>query len=462
MTTNSNETSRPVSCTLAKAASYALVEISENISENIFNLYKLDEFEEISLLYQLEQHKFTTKLCRSCDGCLDYELLATNLSRLIDNFIIQYEKHFPLLKKIEERYSVSYEENNNYIKLILFVITKLKTIKDITDSEVKEILLLKEKIEGAYYNFCSSYLSHRRAAFQDIVMHLAVINKQQKFGHSEINTKDKTSVYFDQNMIGHYIDNNKFKKKISKLKDHGYIFVYSSYIIEDAIKMQRFYMKEFLENLKELTDNKIIIMNNECLSIKQEDIQYPLDRVNLFRPYTIAAEKEMIYRTRSYSVEYPVFSTKGKYYSSINKNLPDFIASIPDLVKQDSQLKKSINRMLAFHCTHLNSNSSGTLSVSLEYKSENEKINLIHDLTTMLNIFNYQTENPKDHKKIMSSLQDIEHLKYASIVNYFITEDERLRERAKFIYRALNINTIVMSCDDFERYSNEILKSKQK
>lgn len=460
MSTKSNKQEVNINCTLAKAASQMLIYVIEKIIEDINNFPFIEDWDEFKLLIRLEEYGFYNHLCRHCDGCLDYEILAQKFNHFFESFKNQYQKNDALLQKIKKEYEFNYRGVYDDIEFMLFLIKKTKVInKYLNNEESKKIADIKDAIELAHYRLSSSYIENRIADCHDIIMKLSSISENQKFNYRKVDVIKKISVYFDQNIIAHYIEDERLKKKVLNLKNnHDFIFTYSSYIIEDAIKMQQLYMKEFLKGLKELTDNQAIIRNSEGLSIVYEDTQYAIDRVNLFRPYTKAAEKEMIYKFMKYHLQYKIFSKKGRYYNDINTDPIKFFTSLKTLQDNDIELKKSMGRILHFECNYLRMSFDENFSIPAKYESLDEKFNLIGDLTTLLNIFNYKTENLSDQRKVMSSLQDVEHIKYASAANYLVTEDGRLRDRAKFIYQVLNIETQVMSLKEFEQFSNEILK----
>ena len=67
----------------------------------------------------------------------------------------------------------------------------------------------------------------------------------------------------------------------------------------------------------------------------------------------------------------------------------------------------------------------------------------------------YQVDSIKDKRKLISSFQDEEHLKVAWKSNVFVTEDKRMRTRAKVIYAFLDIETKVFNIKEFLQHAND-------
>lgn len=63
----------------------------------------------------------------------------------------------------------------------------------------------------------------------------------------------------------------------------------------------------------------------------------------------------------------------------------------------------------------------------------------------------YQEKERKINKNNSFSniYTDGEHMKFASNASYYITKDAKTREKTQFVYRAYNIQTLVLSIDDF-------------
>ena len=74
----------------------------------------------------------------------------------------------------------------------------------------------------------------------------------------------------------------------------------------------------------------------------------------------------------------------------------------------------------------------------------------IHAIYTNLNLIGFRPEKKvKNQKKFVSAQSDISHVAYASYCDYFITNDERLADKARAIYEYLQIPTEILNIPKF-------------
>ena len=59
-------------------------------------------------------------------------------------------------------------------------------------------------------------------------------------------------------------------------------------------------------------------------------------------------------------------------------------------------------------------------------------------------------------QKIKSNMQDLEPIKVATYVDYFVTNDKKLLNRAKVIFKFLDIKTEVLNLKGFKKLANKI------
>jgi hypothetical protein len=280
---------------------------------------------------------------------------------------------------------------------------------------------------------------------------MCTILKDRKINIKEVNIEaDKNTIYIDQNTIGKYIDNDSFSRQIKMLKSKDCIFVGSSFLIEDAIKMDPVFFKTYCDKLIELTDNKMVHQNNNQKSIEYEELAYSIDRVKLFRQFTRAFEEKQIYELKYYERIYPEFGKKGKYYKQINDDIESFFK---ENLTKDAIFSENIEKIIAIESFSFSLENLKSFCINAD---NSHILNIIDEICKFLTIINYGVES-NDKKKIISSVQDNEHIKCATVTNYFVTADKNLSKRARFIYRILNIKTEILLLDDFLPF---ILKNK--
>ena len=230
-------------------------------------------------------------------------------------------------------------------------------------------------------------------------------------------------------------------------------YVYSSYIIEDAFKMRSIYFKDYIEKLREITNDNIVAVDNDCIQFAKENIKIAVDRVKLFRRYTIAAERKILLMDRLDRLYFPVFYMNDKNHQLLEKNIWEYLR---DNGVEDKERLELISYLLI---EHINYDLNEFYSLSDMNLTSFQKISLISGIYRFLDVINYKKENSKNARKIYSTINDVEHLRHSSICDYFVTEDINLRLRRQFIFKALGINTEILSLSEFKRVVGDTFKN---
>ncbi len=192
----------------------------------------------------------------------------------------------------------------------------------------------------------------------------------------------------------------------------------------------------------------------------KEEITTIVKRVLLWIQPTKAAESLKFYTYLYNQNAYPMFKrdSKSSYYQEINKDIKSFFKNI-NLKPEMKDLKKMLNSyitMLKSYPFDLEMLEKGNIKVDNDF----DCIEKIDKLCEFLDFINYETD--KEIQKIKSSYQDTEHLKHAWKCKYFITNDEKLIKRGKFVYSILGINTIFLTNVEFKKMMIEQLKNNDK
>lgn len=82
-------------------------------------------------------------------------------------------------------------------------------------------------------------------------------------------------------------------------------------------------------------------------------------------------------------------------------------------------------------------------------KNHEDLNNAIYTLHNVMDVLNYKVD--RNERAQRSSLYDIEHCKYASYCDFFVTEDKRLFHRAREIFHFIECNTRVINKGDMLR-----------
>lgn len=444
------------SCKLKLAISYTLKNFIEKIVNDINVLSKGIFLEEILVFSQLEEILNDKNICDDrCMGCLDYDLVRNiwiNFTSKIDKTNKLYEELIIYilqtlkLKQLEGQIEIAFNLSSNpkYIE------------KQLDEERRNEYNDYVTAINDIFISLKLAFYNQKITEFTDVILQHERLSQEQHI-KQEIVTIEKTctTFYIDQNFIDKYIKDDSLKKQIYDIKQKAkYQFVFSPYLIEDGIKMNQVFLKEYFEHIGSLTNGILMARKNDKLCYVKEEIHSIVDRVLLWQQPTQAAENCKYYLSLCNQYEYPDFKRDGKnsLYLTINKDLKSFLENIDiQCVHLEAlQSKKTIEKILYYYMIaksypfDLNDLQKGDIKIDNDF----DCINKIDKLCQFLDFINYGVD--KEEQKIKSSYQDIEHLKHAWKCKYFITDDKNLIKRGSYIYSLLKLNTIFLDSAQFK------------
>ncbi|MCE3204109.1 hypothetical protein [Paenibacillus sonchi] len=174
--------------------------------------------------------------------------------------------------------------------------------------------------------------------------------------------------------------------------------------------------------IKTLTSNLFVSNFDSALSLAYEDPQYGLKRVEKSREFSEEYENHKLILSADRDIFHPEYKDQ-KHSRELT----------PEKVMEHSMFKAA--------CSLIGEQKWENCSGRVEnYNSLNGAIN---SLFKVLNNLSFKRD--KGDRKIRSSTYDIEHIIYAVISDYFVSDDGNLRERTALIYKALDIKTLVLS-----------------
>jgi predicted nucleic acid-binding protein len=288
----------------------------------------------------------------------------------------------------------------------------------------KKILSLKElKIELHKW---------RKIELEDEVRTHSVPKKTPEFSATLVTT-DKKIIYIDQNILSLYRNGGDFSLSIHNLKKQGVQFVYSPSHLEEIYKIEdKKDQNDFLNSIRNLTDNLLFIRSTKGYILVKEDPNFSLERIKNYTGTTEALE------------ELKVVSSKDRELFLEKYNTEDH-------KKKVGQNNTLLARLSKEDFAELMHYSSSLFTKISEFKNINSKemlIHAVHSLSVAFDLISYKTD--KKERTIKSNIHDIEHLIYASHADYFVTRDKKLRNRAKQIFEVLGKNVIVLSKEELE------------
>ena len=442
-------------CTIKLSISYVLKKFIENIIEDINKWHETAYSEEMLLLSRLEEKLQIQEICENqCMGCLDY----ISVSKMFLDFRTKID-----------------ESNKKYVELIYYILNKLdlKNLKysiEIAINMISNPKYIKKQLEenqiDKYQEYCDeingiiiglqlAYYNQRITELQDVILNYSYLREEQKFNAILFNIDSEIETfYIDQNFIGKYINDNSFQRQIDNIKKKAkYQFVFSPYLIEDGIKMNQVFLKEYFENIDLLTDGISVTRYDDKLVYVKEEVDSIVERILLWLQPTKAGENLKFYWSLYNKHAYPDFKRdeKNTLVQSINKDIKKFLKEfdIQSVHSEENKFERTMEKTLYWKIVDIGLSFEEIQNLEISCHNDFDKIDKIQKLCDFLDFINYETD--KEEKKIKSSYQDTEHLKHAWRCKYFITDDDKLIKRGVFIYSILGIETQFLTSDDFKK-----------
>lgn len=359
-----------------------------------------------------------------------------------------------------ELQSASTELTKNYYTLLEHVSDKLRINAPdqifLLGSILKHERKIFPKIDPQFKSDFKNYISKANKIIRNFRVNLLSYQASDsidKFFEESENLKKRKinfhpttlngqTIYLDLNAIASILSNKTAKRNCLKAAEENLIsFVHSSYVIEDIAVSNVIFVHDQIESLQELTNNQMTAVIDDEIIFATENIYDTLKRVNLLRGMTRNFEHHKLITTIKHYHDHPEFRRGETIYNAIAKDPIELFRKDGEhmnnpalkLLSIKFQDKPIIKELIA----------SGSIDLS---KKINRK-EAIEQLLELCDFINFQTEAIKlsNTSKIASSYRDNNHILHASITDFFVSDDEKLRERAIFVYRMLGITTKVLS-----------------
>lgn len=445
---------RKIDCTIKLAISYSLKKILEKLVKNIHLWNEIKFSEETIVFHELNKQLKNTRVCENhCMGCLDYILVDRVFGDFHTSIDKTNKKYKDLLRFLSQEYNLDIIDP---IELALNLIAKPEYLeKKLDNNQLAEYKEYVSDINEIIINLKLSYYNQRITELHDKVLsHSHLANKQESNSIKiDINESIET-FYIDQNFIGKYINDNSFKRQVESIKKKAnYKFIFSPYLIEDGIKMNKVFLKDYFEHITLLTDNILMARYDDELCFVKEEVNSIVERVLLWLEPTKAGENLKFYWSEYNKYAYPDFKRdeKNTLVQKINNNIQLFLKefNIESVHNEKIEYERTMEKILYWYMELYPFSLEDLQSGFIKIDNDFDCIDKIDKLCDFLDFINYQTD--KEEKKIKSSYQDTEHLKHAWKCKYFITDDDKLIKRGKFVYSLLGIKTLFLTSDDFKK-----------
>ncbi|MBW9150988.1 hypothetical protein [Clostridium estertheticum] len=253
-----------------------------------------------------------------------------------------------------------------------------------------------------------------------------------KFDNNQIfiNTENKKTIYIDHNILIDYANDRDFREKIN-LSKNNFQYCFSSSHLNEIIKIKDLERKAMLTKaIISLTDSIGVYELDNELKIVKIDIDYVKD---IEDEQNTAIEISEEYRKIQINDKKIFF----KEYNTIK--FSKFINSTGVFVLDDLELNKLL---LHVACSYNIEKIKNT-----KFRNTSEINHLVYSLFNIFNILGYKID--KKEKTIISSAHDIEHIKFASICDIFVSDDSKLLARSIEIYKFIKSKTILIDKKQF-------------
>ncbi|WP_395606806.1 hypothetical protein [Pseudomonas sp. B22129] len=421
----------------------------------------LDRIEELSTLQTTNEFRVLELLQRTVPeaDCLvgepapnvSFEIVVGLWSQFSDEVNALNDTYKAFLDSVARRFKLNVPHP---IFLFGSIVKHEKKIRDKLDVNLRP--LLKEYVIGAdeiIKRFKVGLLNYQAADSVD-----RFLDNSEPFEKSDVRFLPAVlgvpTIYLDLNAVAFILSKANIKRQcVAASQANKIAFVYSSFTLEDIVLSNPLFVSDLIEALQELARDHLVGILSQEVAFVTEDIYHTYERVELLRPGTRNFEHYNLVSTVRHYHDYPAFRRGEKVYNiivddpmalfgkdSLHRTIPEM--EFLTLEFRDEQFVQALLR---------------TGEVTLATPADS--CEAIEQLLKLCDFINFQTEVVKmdNASKISSSYRDNKHILHASITDYLISDDEKLRARAKFVYGVLGITTEVMTSKVFLQRSKEIL-----
>lgn len=419
--------------------------IEKAIARILYNklMEHFDDLESLSQIQSSQDFALVCQLQSSLKGDrensnVDYDLVVSAWNEIY-NSVKQLNKNYSkLIGHISKEFDVIINDDFA-LSGTLYDHEKL-FVRKLGETWIKEYRSYLVELNKIIVTFKIKLLSYGTANIQDEFFdsHFVINKENIKFNKSNFNGK---SVYLDTNAVQVLAADRKLREYISK-SEVG--FVYSSFLIEDAVNSNPVFLSSFLSDLQLITNGNMVGYMDNGLCYVHEKIEDTVNRVKEYSKSTKLYESTIMNDFIKHFHFYPEFR-KGRELS--NTISGDLIGYFKGKVKKDLACYDKI--VSKFYNTSISEFiQTGDVGEIDDYRDVIEKLSDLFDFV------NFETEHVKfaNKKKVASSYRDKQHLEHVYICDYFVSDDIRLRNRAKVIFEILGVKTKSISTNELKSY----------
>lgn len=370
---------------------------------------------------------------------IGFEIISNLWNELLSASTELTKNYYPLLEHVADKLSINAPDHTFLLGSILK--HERKIYPKIAPQFKRDFESYTDKANEIIRNFRVNLLSYQAADFIDKFFDESAIFEERKLNFQPTTLSGQT-IYLDLNAIVSILSNKTTKRHcLTAAEEKTISFVHSSYVVEDIAVSNVMFVKEQIESLQELTKNQMTAIIDDEIIFATENIYDTLERVNLLRSMTQNFEHHKLIATIKHYHDHPEFRRGETIYNTIAKDPLE-------LFRKDAEhMESPALKLLRFKFQDKPIIQELIESGSIDLSKKINRKEAIEQLLELCDFINFQTEAIKlsNTSKIASSYRDNNHILHASITDYFVSDDEKLRQRAVFVYRTLGIATVVLS-----------------
>lgn len=405
---------------------------------------------EFRILDELKEKLDELLTSSSISSCVDYELVINTWNTLYKDVTTLNDDYNLLILKLVNIYKLRMKDSFQIFGSLIKHDTKIMQKLDGRDlREFKEYVCKGNEIVR---DFRVSLLNYYSAELTDRFLDNCHLINDNNINYTPVEIKG-TSIYLDQNAISYIVNHKKCMEQCLEAKKNNVIsFVYSSYLVEDSINMNPFFLEEYLDNLLKITNHHMVAVMKNGLCFVTEPISQTIKRVKKYSKLTKTFETHRFIKVIEHYHNYPQLRKGRELYNEICKDPIKFFnndgkANIPgfELIERNFGNVQLISGLIK--------------SGKVRETTSQEKSQLIEDILKLFDFINFETESVRldNARKIYSSYRDNSHLIHAYITDYFVTDDAKLKSRGNIIYSLIGSNTKVINSKEFSQLLPKLL-----
>lgn len=386
--------------------------------------------------------------CLHCPACLDFAFIFREFERFVGDVKKLYDDFWNIISSQNLSEEKKSEIMSAYFRRFkdgkpITIVSLGNILGKISSQEIiaKSLISIHSQLLARIDALEINLANYSKSDEEDTILQETSNAYKEEYCISSVSLPENSVVvYFDMNVYDD-LEILSYRELIENLKKREYIFVYSPYIIEEILKYHDVeWQNNFIARVSVITNDHVLLKsqkNEEKVIVAIEPPKYSKQRAEVWEKMTEAAQSLEEKKFKIASLE---FWKNAPIGYSVPEDLDLYYAD-----NIDNDIGEYINRAYRYanfmSCYQYPQNQQ-----NLSYK---EQETFIRNFYKFLNFLQYKREKENATKRIRSSYFDIEHIIYARGADFFITNDNKLNNRARLIFSKISVHTFVCNLRQF-------------